>query len=100
MCPSAAFTHTTITCPVLSFPQVRKICSPHKTGDECPPPGSWVFQLMSLSDHWAGMSAFPNPVPPGPRKRVHSWADAAVTKQPRMVSHVRCRHPHIYLSVS
>ena len=44
-------------------------------------PGRLVFQLMSFSVHWAGIVvASLSPLPLGPRKRVHSWAEAAWMK--------------------
>jgi hypothetical protein len=41
-------------------------------------PGSSIFQFKSLSVQLAGIVvASLSPVPLGPRKRVHSWAEAA-----------------------
>src|SRR6266545_3433986 len=61
--------------PDLSPVQVRKMCSPQRTGAEWPVAGNSTFQLMSASLIFVGMVlAWLIPVPFGPRKRVHSWA--------------------------
>ena len=61
--------------PDLSPVQVRKIRSPHSTGEECPLPGNSDFQLRSASPILVGMVfAGLMPEPLGPRKRVHSCA--------------------------
>ena len=62
----------------------RNIFSPQRTGVECPTPGRLVFQLMSFSVHWAGIVvASLSPLPFGPRKRDHSWAEAEMEQQIR-----------------
>ena len=50
---------------------------PHSTGDEWPTPGSSMRQFTSVSETCVGMVfAWLMPVPFGPWKRVHSWAEA------------------------
>ena len=61
--------------PALSPVLVKKMRSPHSTGDEWPVPGNSAFQLMSASEILVGtLVAWLIPEPFGPRKRVHSWA--------------------------
>ena len=58
--------------------------SPQITGEPWPTPGNSIFQFRSLSVHWAGMVVVSlSPVPLGPRKRVHSWAERLAAKTPR-----------------
>src|SRR5271169_1531631 len=74
MRPWLALTHRTHNWLVWSSPLVRKILSPHSTGEECPLPGRGIFQLKSCSVHLVGtVLAALSPEPLGPRKRVHSW---------------------------
>src|SRR5262245_222151 len=79
-CPSGALTQMTYRLAGVALLSVsalrRKIRSPQRTGEEWPTPGRLTFQLMSFSVQFAGMVvASLSPVPLGPRKRDHSWAE-------------------------
>src|SRR5258707_4128355 len=71
--------------PALSPVLVRKICSPHNTGEEWPVPGNSIFQLMSALVILVGMVLQSlTPAPFGPRKRVHSCAAPSTTEAARL----------------
>ena len=69
---------------------VRKIRSPHTTGDECPLPGTVAFHLMpSVSLHRRGAAPTAMPSAFGPRQYAQSPSAAIRTAPAQAKAHVR-----------
>src|SRR6185437_3109506 len=83
-----------------SLAQVTKIFFPQRTGEEWPPPGRVIFHAIDLSSKWVGKESELMPVPLGPRKRVHSWAEAKRPARGKTINAANAVQKHDFMAQS